>query len=223
MMRFSEAKAYIFDLDGTLLASTGLWYGVYAKALAHFGIDMPEDYVAHVNHLDIAGGTAYTAARFGLACGAEGVAQVWRSIAGDAYRERIDLTPHAKELLYALKSADKTLAIATALDRDLAQACMERHGVWQLFDAFVSVADVGKDKSSPDVYIAAAEALGAEPSECVVVEDGFVGARSAHAAGFFTAGVKDPYSGATADMMRSVCDRLEDDLGGYLADFIQNP
>ena len=179
--------------------------------------------MAHVNHLDIAGGTAYTAARFGLACGAEGVAQVWRSIAGDAYRERIDLTPHAKELLYALKSADKTLAIATALDRDLAQACLERHGVWQLFDAFVSVADVGKDKSSPDVYIAAAEALGAEPSECVVVEDGFVGARSAHAAGFFTAGVKDPYSGATADMMRSVCDRLEDDLGGYLADFTQNP
>ena len=128
-MRFSEAKAYLFDLDGTLLASTGLWYGVYAKALAHFGIDMPEDYVAHVNHLDIAGGTAYTAARFGLVCGAEGVAQVWRSIAGDAYRERIDLTPHAKELLYALKSADKTLAIATALDRDLAQACLERHGV----------------------------------------------------------------------------------------------
>ena len=66
-MRFADLKGYIFDLDGTLLASTGLWYGIYRKALARFGIEMPDDYVAHVNHLDISRGTSYAEERFGLA------------------------------------------------------------------------------------------------------------------------------------------------------------
>ena len=122
MMKFADLKGYIFDLDGTLLASTGLWYGIYRKALARFGIEMPDDYVAHVNHLDISRGTAYTAERFGLSCGAEGVAKVWREYAGDAYASAIEMTPHAKELLSALSALGKKLGIATALDEDLARA-----------------------------------------------------------------------------------------------------
>ena len=128
-MKFADLKGYIFDLDGTLLASTGLWYGIYRKALARFGIEMPDDYVAHVNHLNIAQGTAYTAGRFGLSCGAEGVAKVWREYAGDAYASAIEMTPHAKELISALAARGKKLGIATALDEDLARACLTTRGV----------------------------------------------------------------------------------------------
>lgn len=184
-MKFADLKGYIFDLDGTLLASTGLWQGIYRKALARFGIEMPDDYVAHVNHLDISRGTAYTAERFGLSCGAEGVAKVWREYAGDAYASAIELTPHAKDLLSALAARGKKLGIATALDEDLARACLTRHGVWELFPVFVSVGDAGKDKSVPDVYLTAAARLGLLPSECAVVEDGAVGAETAKKAGFF--------------------------------------
>lgn len=219
LMKFADLKGYIFDLDGTLLASTGLWQGIYRKALARFGIEMPDDYVAHVNHLDISRGTAYTAERFGLSCGAEGVAKVWREYAGDAYASAIELTPHAKELLSALAARGKKLGIATALDEDLARACLTRHGVWEIFPVFVSVGDAGKDKSAPDVYLTAAARLGLLPSECAVVEDGAVGAETAKKAGFFSAGVTDPYSGADPALMRRVCDRLESGLGGYLADF----
>ena len=170
----SSFDGFIFDLDGTLLASTRLWYDVYREALARFGIDMPADYVEHVNHLNIAGGTAYTAARFGIPGGQSAVERVWRELAGDAYANTVELTPHAKELLYALKSRGKRLAIATALDRDLAEACLSRHGVWGLFEAYSDVGETGKDKSAPDVYLAAAAAIKLPPERCVVFEDGAV-------------------------------------------------
>lgn len=106
-MKFCELAGYIFDLDGTLLASTSLWHGVYARALAHFGIEMPDDYVEHVNHLNIEKGTEYTARRFGLACGGEGVAKIWRKYAEEAYAHEVDLTPYARELLAALRGRGK--------------------------------------------------------------------------------------------------------------------
>lgn len=220
MMKIDELDGFIFDLDGTLFASTGMWHDIYGKALAHFGIDMPADYTEHVNHLNIARGTAYTAERFGIEGGAKAVERVWRELSGKAYANDIELTPHAKELLYALKKEDKHLAIATALDRDLAEACLSRHGIAGLFEAFAEVGEVGRDKSSPDVYLHAAKLIGLPPARCAVFEDGEVGARSAHGAGFFTAGVIDPFSGSDPQRMAVVCDRLERDLGGYLADIV---
>ena len=49
--------------------------------------------------------------------------------------------------------------------------------------------------------------------------NGEVGAASAKKAGFFAAGVYDPFSGSDPARMAEVCDRYERDLGGYLADF----
>lgn len=63
LMDIARLKGYLFDLDGTLLASTRFWHEAYGKALARFGVEMPADYVEHVNHLNIASGTAYTAER----------------------------------------------------------------------------------------------------------------------------------------------------------------
>lgn len=196
-MKFCELAGYIFDLDGTLLASTSLWHGVYARALAHFGIEMPDDYVEHVNHLNIEKGTEYTARRFGLTCGGEGVAKIWRKYAEEAYAHDVDLTPYARELLIALQGRGKKLAVATALDEDLARVCLSRHGVWEMFSAFVTVGDVGKDKSAPDVFLAAAAALGLTPYECAVVEDGEVGAASAKKRAFSPRGYTTRSAAAT--------------------------
>lgn len=220
-MKFCELSGYIFDLDGTLLASTSLWRSVYAKTLARFGIEMPDDYVEHVNHLNIEKGTEYTARRFGLVCGGEGVAKIWREYAEQAYAHDVALTPCAGELLTALRRKGKKLAVATALDKDLARVCLSRHGVWEMFGVFVTVGDVGKDKSSPDVFLAAAAELGLTPDGCAVVEDGEVGAATAKKAGFFVAGVYDSFSGSDPTRMAEVCDRYECDLGGYLADFAE--
>lgn len=62
-MRFEAA---IFDLDGTLLDSTGVWDGILAHCLAERGLGCPEDYVTEVCSRSFAEAADYTIARFGL-------------------------------------------------------------------------------------------------------------------------------------------------------------
>jgi beta-phosphoglucomutase-like phosphatase (HAD superfamily) len=57
------------------------------------------------------------------------------------------------------------------------------------FDVIVTAEDVARPKPAPDAYLAAAEALGAQPSACVVLEDSPTGLAAARAAGARTIGV----------------------------------
>ena len=138
-MDFGKLKGYIFDLDGTLFASTGIWRGIYADTLAHFGKEMPDDYVTAVTHLDIARGTAYTAERFGL--DQREVERLWREKAAKAYGEVVSLTPHATELLSAIRAS---------------QMCRARHGAVGLIQVFATVQDAGMVKRFPVVLLGAA-------------------------------------------------------------------
>lgn len=59
-------EGYIFDLDGTLLDSMGLWDDIYVKVLGDFNIKAPSDYLFNVNHMSLCDGAAYTVERFRL-------------------------------------------------------------------------------------------------------------------------------------------------------------
>ena len=59
-------EGYIFDLDGTLLDSMGLWDDIYVKVLGDFNIKAPSDYLFNVNHMSLCDGAAYTIERFRL-------------------------------------------------------------------------------------------------------------------------------------------------------------
>lgn len=59
-------EGYIFDLDGTLLDSMGLWNDIYVKVLGDFNIKAPSDYLFNVNHMSLCDGAAYTVERFRL-------------------------------------------------------------------------------------------------------------------------------------------------------------
>ena len=59
-------EGYIFDLDGTLLDSMGLWDDIYVKVLGDFNIKAPSDYLFNVNHMIFFVFVAYTIERFRL-------------------------------------------------------------------------------------------------------------------------------------------------------------
>ena len=46
-------EGYIFDLDGTLLDSMGLWDDIYVKVLGDFNIKAPSDYLFNVNQMSL--------------------------------------------------------------------------------------------------------------------------------------------------------------------------
>lgn len=189
-----DYKAAIFDLDGTLLDSMGIWAQIDADFLQKRGLSIPDDYIRAVTPLGFQEAAEYTIRRFDLKESPEELLREWKSMCRDAYAHTVRLKPHAEGYLIRLKQAGIKLGIATALSEDLYRPALERNGILHLFDSFVSLADVKRGKEFPDIYLLAAERLGVPPFLCMVFEDILSGILAAASGGFQTCGVYDPCS-----------------------------
>ena len=79
-------KGAIFDMDGTLLDSMGLWSDIDREFLAKRGIDVPSDYLQAVIYLGAMGTALYTIDRFNLSDTPEGLIAEWNSMAAEKYK-----------------------------------------------------------------------------------------------------------------------------------------
>lgn len=108
-----------------------------------------------------------------------------------------DLLPGALRLLRDAKGRGWKLALGSSSKN--AQTVVERLDIAGLFDVIVDGNSVAQAKPAPEVFVAAAEALGVPVSQCVVVEDAAAGVAAAHAAGMRAVGVGPPSRVGTAD------------------------
>jgi HAD superfamily hydrolase (TIGR01509 family) len=96
----------------------------------------------------------------------------------------LDPIPGAQEAVEAVAAAGIPIAIASNSGRDELRT---KAGILPFFHHFqgrlLCFEDVARPKPHPDLYIAAARLCGAEPQDCVVVEDSVTGARAGIAAG----------------------------------------
>ena len=74
-----------------------------------------------------------------------------------AYAKKVELKSHAKEYLLELKKAGTRIAAAASSAYELIAPCLERNGVLECFDAFVTTMEVPHGKDFPDVYLEAAK------------------------------------------------------------------
>ena len=209
-----EFKGAIFDIDGTLLDSMGVWYQVDVDFFKAYGREMPADYGTKVAQMGSWRTAEYTIELLGLSETPEQLIDIWNNMVREAYMTSIPLKPHAKEYLVWLKSKDVKLSIATALFPDLYVPVLKKHGIYDLFDAFISNGEMKLEKSSPKVYMAAAEQMEVEPGDCVVFEDIITGIQGAKAAGMYAVAMHDE---------RGRCDKaeLEKLADKYIYDFAE--
>lgn len=196
-MNDNHGKAAIFDLDGTLLDSMGVWDQVDIDFLSQRGIDVPDDYSTKVASMQFRQIAEYTIARFGLDDTPEQLMAEWDDMARVMYATVVEAKPGAADYLARLKASGARLAVATSLPPDLREPAMEHVGIASYFDAVVSVddaGDVGKDR--PDVYLLAASRLGVAPTDCTVFEDLLIGMKSAKSAGMRVWAMHDDSSAA---------------------------
>ena len=96
----------------------------------------------------------------------------------------LDPIPGAREAVEAVAAAGIPMAIASNSGRDELRT---KAGILPFFHHFqgrlLCFEDVARPKPHPDLYIAAARLCGADPRDCVVVEDSVTGARAGIAAG----------------------------------------
>lgn len=103
------------------------------------------------------------------------------------FRELIRKTaaplPGSIELLRGLHEAGFLQALASSAPIENIQLISEVLGLRQYFTALVSGETVARGKPAPDIFLKAAQELGIDPGQCLVIEDAVAGVQAAHAAG----------------------------------------
>ena len=199
-------KGAIFDLDGTLVDSMGVWHRIDDEFLGRRGFPADESYKQAVKTMKYETAAHYTIERYGLSETPEEVMAEWDSMALHEYRYNIKCKPGAAEFLYELKKRGIKIALATVSHRALLEAVLKGNRIFELFDVLTDVSQVSRGKEEPDLYWFAAKQMELEPEECIVFEDVLLGIDSAKRGGFYTCGVKDHSSYAEELEIRRLAD-----------------
>lgn len=102
------------------------------------------------------------------------------------------------------------LAIATSSPRVFLSDILNSKGWGGRFDASFCRDDVARPKPHPEIYLRAAESLGAEPADCAAIEDSPPGLEAAHAAGLRAAGLATNFPRGRLHRAAIVFDSLSD-------------
>ncbi|MFC8042667.1 HAD family hydrolase [Nocardia sp. NPDC057353] len=175
----------LWDMDGTLLDSEKLWdVAVRELARAH-GHEMTDE-IRHAL-IGASGPNALRIMFTGL--GIEPTPAALQA-AGEFLERRvtelmtgpIPWRPGAVEALAMIRAAGVPTALVTNTKRSLTELALNTLGRSN-FAVTVCGDEVPHGKPEPDVYLRAAELLGADPRDCVAVEDSVTGSAAAAAAG----------------------------------------
>ena len=191
-----EIKAVIFDMDGTLIDSTGIWHEIDVAFFAKRNMELPSDYAQHIVHLGLKQAAVYTKETYNLSESIQEIMDEWHKMSLDMYKYHVQLKPHALELLKLLKDNGVKMAIATANDEPLYRPCIERLKIGEYFDEIADVNTAKEGKQSAKIYLDLAQKMNSLPENTLVLEDMPTCVKTAHKSGFITVAVYDNASKA---------------------------
>lgn len=212
LFSIDKYKAVIFDLDGTLIDSMGMWSEIDVEYLGKFGITVPKGLQETINGMQFSEIAVYFREAFGIEDSVEKIGDDWVRMARYKYEHTIPLREGAFEFLSFLKNRDIPCAIASSNHLELIEAILARFGIRSAFEAIVTCDDACAGKPDPAVYLMAAEKLGVLPGDCLVFEDIPVGVLAGKRAGMDVCGVRDPHSAGLIAEVEELADFAIDDF-----------
>lgn len=187
-------EGVIFDLDGTIVDSMGVWKNVDMSFLGRRGIPLPADLNKELESMEFTETARYFKKRFDLPEEIEEIMAEWMETALDQYLHHVSMKPGLREFLEHLEEKEIRAGIATSNHADLARAALKGHDLERFFAEIVTCGEVERSKPEPDVYLEAARRLGVPVEKCLVFEDIPVGIQAGKSAGMRTCAIQDDYS-----------------------------
>lgn len=196
-------KAIIFDLDGVLVSTDELHYQAWKKLADRIGVYFDREInhrlrgVGRMDCLEIIleryeGKTFTIEEKLALA-----------EEKNNTYRELLktmspaDVAEEVWETLRELRRRGYKLGLGSASKN--AGFILEQTGLKEYLDKISDGNNITKSKPDPEVFLKAAEFLGEEPLECLVVEDAEAGIRAGISGGMKTAAIGDAVKCGLAD------------------------
>ena len=200
-------KTYIFDFDGTLVDSMPSWIGKIMYALKYCGVKYPDDVAKISVTLGDVGTAKYFIDELGVKLSIEEIIALMDEFALPKYRDEIVLKAGVREYLELLKKNGCSLNVLTASPHQMVDPCLERNGVYDLFDNIWCCEDFGLTKSDVRIYTEAARRIGVKTSDVVFVDDNLVPVKTSRAAGMYSLAVHDSSADDNREEIIAAADR----------------
>ena len=184
-------KGVIFDIDGVLLDSLGIWDDLGARYLMNIGVEPEEGLNGILFSMSMEQGASYLNGHYNLQKSDTEVHMGLSQMIEDFYFNKVLPKPGAKELLEFVKANGIKITAATSSPRLHIEKALERNGMLRFVEKIFTNSEVGASKHSPEIYDQAAAYMETRPDETLVFEDSLYALKTAEEAGFVTVGVYD--------------------------------
>ncbi len=193
--------AAIFDLDGTLIDTERLFIDAAVTAALRLSLPFDRAFMASLAGQSDAEGFRIMQAHVGPATDLGPFQTEWSALVATSYATGIPLMRGVADLLSDLTARRFPRAIATNSLTDSARRKLAHAGIAHHFDArhVIGVDRVARAKPAPDLFLAAAETLRADPARCIAFEDSDAGTTAALAAGMTVVQIPDSHPAGTRD------------------------
>lgn len=216
-------KVIIFDLDGTLIDSIGIWNLIdkqLIETISDYKIEnvdlgkqrdlILKKYSQHDDtYLECCG---FLKQKYHAKMNKKEIKELRYQMADKYLKEVIDYKPNAEELLKYLKEKGFILAIAsTTNDHTIENYKKENKNIINKasFDAIFSIVyskgAVKELKPNPAIHYKILKELKVKPEECLIIEDSLIGVEAANNANIEVAVMYDQYSDGNRDEINNLC------------------
>lgn len=197
----------VFDFDGTLIDSMSMWKTAGTEYLQSRGLTAPADIQEKICKLSLDGSYEFFRDYAGLQETLEEYTKGLRNQVYAFYSQKVELKPGALEFLQELHRRGVRMCVATAGNKECAQAAVKHLNIEQYIGAVITCSEAGAGKEDPAVYNKALEFLGTPKEETVIFEDVLHAAVTAKKAGFRVVSVYDEVSSHDEITLRIISER----------------
>jgi len=185
-------RALIFDLDGVLTDTANLHYQAWQQLADELDIPLDQTIKERLKGVDRMASLSMILKRSTRTYSAE-ERQALAERKNGYYLKAIeqfgpqDLFPGVQQVLQAARTAGLKIALASASRN--AATLLQKLGIAACFDAIADANQIRRGKPDPEIFLAAAAALGVAPAQCIGIEDAAAGIDAIHAAGMAAIGI----------------------------------
>lgn len=188
-----KIKAIIFDMDGVLIEAKDWHYESLNKALELFGMEISRyDHLVTFDGLPTSKKLEMLSAERNLPRGLHNfINEMKQQYTMELIQIHCKPRFNHEYALAKLKADGYSIAVASNSIKNTIKIMMEKAGLIDYLDFYLSNLDVKYAKPNPEIYIKAIQKLGISPDECLILEDNENGIKAAKGSGGWVMKIKE--------------------------------
>ena len=196
---------FLFDMDGTLIDSNGIWKDVDREFLARRGMPYTHAYYEGVAHTIFPLAAKFTKEFCHLSESCEEIMAEWMDLARDLYAH-VPVKPGVRAYLKQCRAEGRRMAVVTSSVPEHCRTALHHLNLEKYFERIVFAHDLGLEKKDPEIWRLAAREGGVRPEDCTIFDDSLAACGGARAAKMRVVGVYDRFFSQDEKEMRDFCD-----------------